>query len=71
MYVSGGHDYLISRIWSLSTGISDINSYISEAQNDLALGNLTSGHRGQIDYILRLKKFQIDRDPSGLSIPTI
>ncbi len=71
MYITGDHSTLLDRIWSLPSGTIDVDNFRLEAQTNLLSGNLTSGHRGQIDSFLRLKRFQFDLNPTGLSIPQV
>ena len=57
----------MSRMHQLPTGVSDLDSYVIEAQDYLNQGLLTSGHREQLDTVARLKKFQFTSSGEVLS----
>ena len=70
-YISGSLVDLAVRLNQLPTGVADVSSFVSEAQNQIALGLVSSGLMVELDYICRLKKFQFNLDPTGLAIPLL
>ena len=69
MYITGDIITIISRLNQLPENTGEVlTGFIVEAQGYMASGILTSGHRGQIDQIGKLKNFQFSQLPSGLAI---
>lgn len=69
MYISGDLPSIANRLWSMPASTGDVlTGFIPEIQGYLGLGVISSGLRVELDYIARLKIFQLAQNPSGLAV---